>query len=48
MKPFIAHIVSNLKLTLRERTVFFFNYAFPLGFFFLFATLNRAKETNTI
>lgn len=48
MKPFIAHIVSNLRLTLRERTVFFFNYAFPVGFFFLFATLGKAKETNTI
>ena len=33
MKPFIAHIVSNLRLTMRERTVFFFNYAFPLFFF---------------
>ena len=48
MKPYLAHILSNLKLTMRERSVFFFNYAFPLGFFFLFATLNRAKETNTI
>jgi len=48
MKPFLAHILSNLRLTLRERTVFFFNYAFPIGFFFLFATLGKAKETNTI
>ena len=48
MKPYLAHILSNLQLTMRERSVFFFNYAFPLGFFFLFATLNRAKETNTI
>jgi len=48
MKPFLAHIISNLRLTLRERTVFFFNYGFPLGFFFLFATLGKAKENNTI
>ena len=48
MKPFIAHIVSNLRLTMRERTVFFFNYAFPLFFFFMFATLGKAKETNSI
>jgi imidazolonepropionase-like amidohydrolase/ABC-type multidrug transport system permease subunit len=48
MKPFLAHIVSNLQLTLRERTVLFFNYAFPLGFYFLFASLGKAKETNTI
>lgn len=48
MKPYLAHILSNLQLTMRERSVFFFNYAFPLGFFFLFATLTRAKETNTI
>jgi imidazolonepropionase-like amidohydrolase/ABC-type multidrug transport system permease subunit len=48
MRPIVAQIVSNLRLTLRERTVFFFNYAFPLFFFFLFASLNRAKETNSI
>jgi imidazolonepropionase-like amidohydrolase/ABC-type multidrug transport system permease subunit len=48
MKPFLAHIVANLRLTLRERSVFFFNYAFPLGFFFIFATLGKAKETNSI
>lgn len=48
MKPFLAHILSNLRLTLRERTVLFFNYAFPLGFYFMFATLGKAKETNTI
>ncbi len=48
MKPFIAHIISNLRLTLRERTSFFFNYGFPLFFFFMFATLGKAKETNSI
>ena len=48
MKAIKAHILSNLRLTMRERSVFFFNYAFPLGFFFLFATLNKAKETGLI
>ncbi|WP_031495127.1 amidohydrolase family protein [Bryobacter aggregatus] len=48
MKAILAHILSNLRLTMRERSVFFFNYAFPLGFFFLFATLNKAKESNSI
>lgn len=48
MRPYIAHILSNLRLTTRERTVLFFNYAFPLGFYFLFAGLNKAKETGTI
>ena len=48
MKPFLAHIQSNLRLTMREKIVFFFNYAFPLGFFFMFASLGRAKETNSI
>jgi imidazolonepropionase-like amidohydrolase/ABC-type multidrug transport system permease subunit len=48
MKAIWAHILSNLRLTMRERIVLFFNYAFPLGFFFLFATLGKARETNTI
>lgn len=48
MRPYLAHILSNLRLTTRERTVLFFNYAFPLGFYFLFAGLNKAKETGTI
>lgn len=48
MRPYIAHILSNLRLTTRERTVLFFNYAFPLGFYFLFATLNKAKATGMI
>jgi imidazolonepropionase-like amidohydrolase/ABC-type multidrug transport system permease subunit len=48
MNAILAQIRSNLRLTLRERTVFFFNYAFPLFFYFLFASLNKAKETNSI
>ncbi len=48
MRPYLAHILSNPRLTTRERTVLLFNYAFPLGFYFLFAGLNKAKETGTI
>ncbi|MFO0284610.1 MAG: amidohydrolase family protein [Acidobacteriota bacterium] len=48
MKPYLAHIVANLRLTGRDRTVLIFNYGFPLGFFFLFAWLGKARETNSI
>jgi len=37
MRVYLAHIVLNLKLTLRDRLVIFFNYVFPLVFFFIFA-----------
>ncbi len=37
MRVYLAHIVLNLKLTLRDRLVLFFNYVFPLVFFFIFA-----------
>ncbi len=35
----------NLRLTLRDRTVLFFNYLFPLIFFFMFGqTVSRADR----
>ncbi len=37
MRPYLAHIKLNLKLTLRDRLVLFFNYVFPLLFFFIFS-----------
>ena len=36
MKPFKALIALDLKLALRNRSVIFFNYLFPLTFFFIF------------
>jgi ABC-type multidrug transport system permease subunit len=37
MKSYAALIRSNLRLMLRDRTVLFFSFLFPLTFFFLFA-----------
>jgi hypothetical protein len=37
LKPYLAYIGVNLKLTWRDRTVIFFNVLFPLLFFFIFA-----------
>jgi imidazolonepropionase-like amidohydrolase/ABC-type multidrug transport system permease subunit len=39
MRPYIALFKSNMRLTLRDRAVLFFNYVFPLVFFFAFAGL---------
>jgi len=36
MKPYLALIRLNLRLAVRERAVLFFNYVFPLIFFFAF------------
>jgi imidazolonepropionase-like amidohydrolase/ABC-type multidrug transport system permease subunit len=47
-KGFLAQAEINLKLTYRDRTVIFFNYLFPLIFFFIFATLFRAEQGGAI
>ncbi len=44
MKAYIAYIKQNLRLTFRDRTVLFFNYVFPLVFFFIFGQLSRADR----
>ncbi len=44
MKPYLAQIAMNLKLTSRDRTALFFTYAFPLVFFFLFGELFKAQQ----
>ncbi|HZD95952.1 MAG TPA: ABC transporter permease, partial [Candidatus Sulfotelmatobacter sp.] len=41
MKQYLAIIAMDIKLALRLRAVIFFNYLFPLIFFFTFATLYR-------
>ena len=42
MKAYLAIFRANLLLTLRDRSVLFFNYLFPLIFFFAFAELFHA------
>ncbi|MDX2150618.1 MAG: ABC transporter permease [Bryobacteraceae bacterium] len=39
MRPYLANIRINLKLTMRDRMVLFFNFAFPLVFFFIFGQI---------
>ncbi|MEO8369948.1 MAG: amidohydrolase family protein [Candidatus Solibacter sp.] len=42
MRAYVALFKSNMRLTLRDRGVLFFNYLFPLIFFFAFAELFHA------
>jgi imidazolonepropionase-like amidohydrolase/ABC-type multidrug transport system permease subunit len=48
MKPYLALIKIELKLALRQRTVIFFNYMFPLFFFFIFAQSAHAEQGGAI
>jgi imidazolonepropionase-like amidohydrolase/ABC-type multidrug transport system permease subunit len=48
MKPYIALIKIDLKLAMRNRAVIFFNYLFPLIFFFIFAQANHAEQGGAI
>jgi len=43
MKPYLAVITMDIKLALRLRAVIFFNYLFPLIFFFTFATVLKGN-----
>src|SRR5260370_1268463 len=42
MKVYLALFKNNMRLTLRDRGVLFFNYLFPLIFFFGFAEMFHA------
>src|SRR5678815_3541978 len=44
MKAFLALLKIDLKLASRNRAVLFFNYFFPLFFFFVFAQLFDARQ----
>jgi ABC-type multidrug transport system permease subunit len=44
MKPYLALVRVNLRLALRERIAIFFNYIFPLVFFFAFGSLLHAER----
>lgn len=44
MAAYIAQIRMNLRLTLRDRSVLFFSYLFPLGFLFAFGEIGHAEQ----
>jgi imidazolonepropionase-like amidohydrolase/ABC-type multidrug transport system permease subunit len=48
MKSYLALIRINLRLAMREKSVLFFNYFFPLLFFFGFGQMMGAKAAGTI
>jgi imidazolonepropionase-like amidohydrolase/ABC-type multidrug transport system permease subunit len=48
MKAFLALARIDLKLALRNRSVLFFNYFFPLIFFFMFGFLMHAEQGSRI
>src|SRR6266851_3231526 len=48
MKAYKALIAIDLKLALRQRSVIFFNYLFPLSFFFIFAQSFHAEQGGAI
>src|SRR6266404_2753892 len=48
MNAYLAQIRMNLRLTMRDRTVVFFNYLFPLIFFFIFGQLMHAEQGGAI
>lgn len=48
MKSYLALINIDLKLALRQRSVIFFNYLFPLSFFFIFAQSFHAEQGGAI
>ena len=48
MKGFLALLKIDLKLASRNRAVLFFNYLFPLAFFFIFAQMFDAHQGSAI
>ncbi len=48
MKSYIALFKIDIKLALRNKSVLFFNYFFPLFFFFVFAQLYHADQGTVI
>jgi len=44
MKAYLALIQNELRLAFRDKQVLFFNYLFPLIFFFFFATILKAER----
>src|SRR4026207_2264311 len=45
MAAYLALLRSELRVSMRERSVLFFNYLFPLVFFFMFGELMNARAS---
>jgi len=45
MTPYFALLASELRVSMRDRSVLFFNYLFPLVFFFMFGELMNARSS---
>src|SRR5262245_50149592 len=45
MASYLALLISDLRVAMRERSVVFFNYLFPLVFFFMFGELMNARAS---
>ena len=48
MRPYLANIKINLRLTIRDRTALIFSFVFPLLFFFLFGQMMGAAQGSGI
>jgi imidazolonepropionase-like amidohydrolase/ABC-type multidrug transport system permease subunit len=48
MRPYLALIKVDLKLAFRNKGVIFFNYLFPLLFFFIFSEMMKAERGGII
>ena len=48
MRPYLALIQIDIKLAARDRSVIFFNYLFPLIFFFVFSEMMGASRSGGI
>src|SRR5260370_35798442 len=48
MEAYVGEIGMNLRVTMGDRTVVFFNYLFPLIFFFIFGQLMHAEQGGAI
>jgi imidazolonepropionase-like amidohydrolase/ABC-type multidrug transport system permease subunit len=48
MAAYLAYIRMTLRLTMREKSVLFFNYVFPLIFFFVFSIAFQAERGGMI
>ena len=44
IKTYLSLIAIDIRLALRQRAVIFFNYLFPLVFFFIFGSVFRASS----
>ena len=45
MGSYFALLMSELRVSMRQRSVLFFNYLFPLVFFFMFGELMNARQS---